>query len=105
MYAMKSSTFIHKMFRKYYQNEGASMLEAPPEIEKREFGFIMFEGGMLRHKSFKSKDELVTFMKDFAPSDAYYSCAYYESPEAEMDEKGWLGADLVFDIDLSLIHI
>ena len=47
------------MFRKYYRSEGASMLEAPPEIEKREFGFIMFEGGMLRHKSFKSKDELV----------------------------------------------
>ena len=104
MYTMKSSTFIHKMFRKYYRSEGASMLEAPPEIEKREFGFIMFEGGMLRHKSFKSKDELVEFMKDFAPSDAYYSCAYYENPEAEMDEKGWLGADLVFDIDADHIR-
>jgi len=33
------------------------------------------------------------------PSDVYYSAAYYERPEAEMDEKGWLGADLIFDID------
>jgi DNA primase small subunit len=33
------------------------------------------------------------------PSDVYYSCAYYENPEADMDKKGWQGADLVFDID------
>jgi DNA primase small subunit len=38
-------------------------------------------------------------LRSFVPSDAYYSCAYYESPEAEMDKKGWLGADLIFDID------
>ncbi|RLI18972.1 hypothetical protein DRO54_09370, partial [Candidatus Bathyarchaeota archaeon] len=75
--AMKRIAFIHEMFRKYYQNEASSMLMEPPKIERREFGFIMFGGGMLRHKSFKSRDELVTFMRDFAPSDAYYSCAYY----------------------------
>ena len=103
MLQMKSYAFIHEMFRKYYQSE-ASQLEEPSEIGKREFGFLMFEGGMLRHKSFKSKDELVAFMKDFAPSDAYYSCAYYENPEAEMDEKGWLGADLIFDIDADHIR-
>ena len=76
---MKSYAFIHEMFRKYYQSE-TSLLEEPSEIEKREFGFLMFKGGMLRHKSFKSKDELVAFMKDFAPSDAYYSCLLYTSP-------------------------
>jgi DNA primase small subunit len=31
--------------------------------------------------------------------DAYYSGAYYANPEAEMDKKGWEGADLIFDID------
>jgi len=33
------------------------------------------------------------------PSDVYYSSAYYEKPEEEMDSKGWIGADLIFDID------
>ena len=33
------------------------------------------------------------------PSDVYHSCAYYENPDFDMDKKGWLGADLVFDID------
>jgi DNA primase small subunit len=59
----------------------------------------MFEGWMNRHKSFKQIDELKEFLQNSVPSDAYYSCAYYESPEAEMDRKGWIGADLIFDID------
>jgi DNA primase small subunit len=54
---------------------------------------------MLRHKSFQSIDELKHFLKNFVPKDAYFSCAYYENPEAEMEMKGWLGADLIFDID------
>lgn len=69
------------------------------EIEQREFGFIMFEGWMQRHKSFKQIGELKEFLQNSAPSDAYFSCAYYESPDVEMDRKGWLGADLIFDID------
>ncbi|MGD8565067.1 MAG: DNA primase small subunit PriS [Candidatus Bathyarchaeota archaeon] len=67
--------------------------------EKREFGFAMFEGWMLRHKSFEHDNDLIHFLRDSVPSDVYYSSAYYRHPEAEMDKKGWLGADLVFDID------
>jgi DNA primase small subunit len=34
------------------------------------------------------------------PSDMYYSSAYYEQPDApDMGSKGWIGADLIFDID------
>jgi DNA primase small subunit len=68
-------------------------------IEKREFGFILFKEGMLRHKKFKGTNELEAFLRNFAPSDVYHSCAYYEDPEAEMEKKGWFGADLIFDID------
>jgi DNA primase small subunit len=68
-------------------------------IEKREFGFSSFEGQMLRHKGFSSMGELSSFLKIFVPADVYFSCAYYEDPEAEMEKKGWLGADLIFDID------
>lgn len=68
-------------------------------IEKREFGFALFEGWMLRHKSFDTKSELISFLGDSVPRDVYFSCAYYEDPQAEMEKKGWSGADLVFDID------
>jgi DNA primase small subunit len=54
---------------------------------------------MLRHKRFETRTELTSFLNETVPSDAYYSCAYYENPDFEMSEKGWLGADLVFDID------
>jgi DNA primase small subunit len=54
---------------------------------------------MVRHKSFASVDDLGSFLKENVPSDVYYSCAYYENPGLDMDKKGWLGADLVFDID------
>ncbi len=68
-------------------------------VERREFGFASFEGWMLRHKSFKKMDELEQLLRDFIPQDAYVSCAYYEDPASEMEKKGWLGADLIFDID------
>jgi len=100
---MGSWFFIQNMFRRYYQN-GIFPIEAPTAIEKREFGFMMFKEGMVRHKSFKCKDDLIFFLKKFGPSDAYYSCACYERPEADMNEKGWLGADLIFDIDADHIR-
>lgn len=54
---------------------------------------------MLRHKSFENSETLQSFLASTVPSDVYYSAAYYENPTAGMDKKGWLGADLVFDID------
>lgn len=89
---------MQKMFREYYARD-FSLSTGLSLIEKREFGFAPFEGGMHRHKSFKNEDELIACMRDFTPKDAYLSCAYYESPAAEMEKKGWLGADLIFDID------
>lgn len=54
---------------------------------------------MIRHKAFKDMGGFASFVKRVKPSNVYYSGAYYERPAAEMDEKGWLGADLIFDID------
>jgi len=76
-----------------------SLDNGPLMIEKREFGFAMFEGWMLRHKSFDTTEKLVDFLGETAPRDVYFSCAYYEDPETQMEKKGWIGADLVFDID------
>jgi DNA primase small subunit len=95
---ISSQKFIERKFQDYYRGNDVRIY-APTSIERREFGFLLFEKGMLRHMNFKTKKDLESFLKETKCSDAYHSCAYYESPKAEMDRKGWLGADLIFDID------
>lgn len=86
------------MFSLYY-NDNSFSVSAPSMIDKREFGFFLSKNEMLRHKKFTNESELKEFLKSVAPLDVYYSCAYYEDPEADMEKKGWCGADLIFDID------
>lgn len=94
-----SQRFIQKKFSEYYEKNSTSILP-PTSIEKREFGFLLFEKRMmLRHKGFRNVDDLRSSLCTIVPSDVYYSSAYYEDPEEEMKAKGWLGADLIFDID------
>jgi len=94
-----TSRFVEERLAEYYR-EHSSEIQAPPLMERREFGFLLFrERIMLRHKAFRDMGTLTDFLRRATPSHVYYSGAYYERPEAEMDEKGWLGADLVFDID------
>jgi len=96
---MKTEEFLEREFREYYRNYSHRIVP-PKKMEKREFGFIHFRDRMMvRHKQFTSVNELRKFVEDTAPSDVYYSTAYYSNPEEEMEQKGWLGADLVFDID------
>lgn len=99
MKKIEAKTFIKGKFAEYYKKY-ASTIPSPTSIEKREFGFLLLkEKIMLRHKSFRNVDDLREFLKTTVPSDVYYSGAYYEKPEEEMEGKVWLGADLIFDID------
>lgn len=92
-------SFVRNKFAEYYQRN-SSFIQPPASIERREFGFLVFkERFMLRHRGFENVDALRSFLKTTVPSDVYYSSAYYERPEEKMEEKGWLGADLIFDID------
>jgi DNA primase small subunit len=94
-----SRDFIYKKFSEFYNNP-STKIPAPTAIEQREFGFLLMqERVMIRHRSVAGINDLRLLLMDTVPSDVYHSCAYYENPEAEMDKKGWLGADLVFDID------
>ena len=92
--------FVQNMFLKYY-TECFHEIGIPPSFEKREFAALLFRNRiMVRHKSFTSARELECFLRADVPSDVYYSSAYYEQPGAsEMSAKGWIGADLIFDID------
>ena len=54
---------------------------------------------MIRHLSFKSSEDFKNYILSNVPAHLYYSSAYYEYPDKEMEEKNWLKADLIFDID------
>jgi len=90
---------IKVLFRNYYRNNPLSS-EDIPSIERREIAYQNFNGVFVRHRKFNSLDELNKAIVEEPPLSLYYSVAYYEEPEVEdMEGKGWLGAELVFDID------
>ncbi len=94
-----SQSFIRDKFADYYKQYSASII-TPSSLERREFGFFLLEKKvMVRHKVFRDADSLRSSLRAVVPSDVYYSSAYYERPEEAMKAKGWLGADLIFDID------
>lgn len=96
---MSSRDFVYEKFNNYYRRPSA-VFPSPTLFSQREFACLLFkERAMVRHKAFADSKALGVFIRERIPSDVYYSCAYYETPNAEMEKKGWLGSDLVFDID------
>jgi len=95
----ETKIFLGKKFKAYYWK---NRTPAPPEIEMREFGFGTLETKIkARHRAFRNSDELQNFLKREAPFYISYSSAYYEFPENQpMSSKNWLGAALVFDLDM-----
>ncbi|MGB0475253.1 MAG: DNA primase small subunit domain-containing protein [Candidatus Poseidoniaceae archaeon] len=89
--------FAHR-FGQYYRT---STYWRPPRMPKREWMFIPFGGAPpLRHKSFRSENELRQFLSERAMHSCFYSTAYWKKPyELKMDDKVWQGADLIFDLD------
>ena len=86
--------------REYYRREW-SVKEVPDfiasSIKAREFGFDHWgDGPRDRYNRFTSLRELEMFLRERAPFAAYTSVSFYEKPEKR---QGWLGAELVFDID------
>lgn len=93
-----NSRFLLKSFRKYYRENAPIM---PDRFGRREFGFMFFDRTFVqRHVSFNKTTDLHRFLIGQVPSHCYYSTAYYRRPDAPtMEEKTWLGADLIFDLD------
>jgi len=77
------------------------MFELPDRFGRREFAFVVFGGkGMIRHTSFDKKKNLMSYLGEKAPQHTYYSSAFYQIPNAPtMQEKNWMGAELIFDLD------
>jgi len=94
-----SISFLKEKFREYYSKE---KIELPERFGKREFAFMPFGAKLMkRHLSFKKREDFLKFILDMVPAHAYYSSAFYQNPGAPtMEEKGWMGAELIFDLDL-----
>ncbi len=95
-----SRGLLERLFRTYYQSKPALIL--PPDMELREFALQPFGSSIyIRHLAFSSYGELLAYItRERVPLHLYYSSAKYEYPEApNMEDKKWLGSDLVFDID------
>src|SRR2546427_425192 len=93
-----TTRFLGDQFRRYYETTKPTL---PDRFSKREFGFMFWSPGIVsRHKGFDSTEELRGFLIKHVPAHVYYSSAYYENPrENIMENKGWLGADLIYDLD------
>ena len=94
----ESLEFLKNLFSKHYE---LHKIELPDRFGRREFAFITFNGkGMIRHIGFEKKNQFSNFVKTKTPSHIYYSSAYYKKPGAStMQEKNWMGAELIFDLD------
>jgi DNA primase small subunit len=101
---MKPATleFVKQQFAEYYRR---SRITVPPGLEQREWGFIFLDMDsqktvMRRHMAFGTRGEVAEYLRTLVPAHAFHSAAYYMAPAAStMGEKGWTGADLIFDLD------
>jgi len=94
-----TKVFLNKKFKNYYFK---NKIEAPDKVHKREFGFGTRQDKIrYRHKSFSTQEKLNNFLRRETPFFVSYSTAYYEYPANQpMEAKNWLGAELVFDLDI-----
>ncbi len=90
---------LNQAFKDYYFRR-AEDVEIPDNIANREFGYSTFENAMVRHLSFSSAGEFHAFLVKESPYSVFSSVSCYAKPSLPMEEKGWQGADLVFDIDV-----
>lgn len=94
----RTVAFVNGRLADYYASTEPWL---PPRFGRREWGFMFLAKHFVaRHIAFREKEELKRYLASQAPAHAYYSTAYYENAAAPtMHEKGWLGADLIFDLD------
>ncbi len=97
-------SFITELIREYYKNVANI---APPAIEQREFGFGTYEKKIAqRHFAFKDEQELKEYLVKNAPPYVSYSAAFYKYPDARpMEKKELIGAELIFDLDATDLHL
>ncbi len=94
----KALSWLNKTLSLYYRN---ARLLLPEDMDRREFAYQpLGKNTYVRHLSFKDPHEVSLFFSKNPPLHAYYSSAKYAFPEIpDMEQKRWLGSELIFDID------
>ncbi|HZW54748.1 MAG TPA: DNA primase small subunit domain-containing protein [Nitrososphaerales archaeon] len=101
----EASTLMLKRYFKEYYFRFSNEIKGPTEIQSREFGYLPFGGGMVRHISLKDVGSLRALLVKEAPAGVYCSNSLYTDPSAEMHLKGWIRAELIFDIDADSLKL
>ncbi len=91
------------MFREFYSKHPVAI----GNLTKREFGFGSFDKKIAkRHIAFNNMESLNRYIQANPPAFISASPAFYENPSGRpMDAKGWLGSELVFDLDASDLRL
>ena len=91
------SVFAHR-FEQYYRSFTPWSV---PRLRTREWMLTPFGGGTpQRHLTFNDRNSIKQTLVNRTPHSVFYSTAYWRDPSIyKMKEKGWLGADLIFDLD------
>jgi DNA primase small subunit len=94
----KEKQFVLRRFSEYYRKASVEV----PSVEQREFGVGGFEKKIeSRHMGFESNAALQNYLIKDTPLYISHSIAYYKFPKATpMENKGWAGGDLIFDLDV-----
>jgi DNA primase small subunit len=97
----RTRAYLRGRFRDHYRRTEPRL---PPDADAREWGYVPWTTGprttMVRHKSVLDLGDLSDFLARERPRHVYFSAGRYDDPGANsMAEKGWLGSDLIFDLD------
>lgn len=93
---------LQKLLREYYRSLNEFLL--PEDLILREFAFQTLSGSFIRHLSFQNVAEFKDFLIKETPRNSYYSIALYSDPAAQkIEDKGYIFAELFFDIDVDHI--
>jgi len=98
---MQTKSFLKNLFKAYYQ-ENSKKIPVVSQFPQREFAFLPWEKQMMRrHLQFTEVDKFKEYLIKNAPMHSYCSGATYSKPDnLQMQDKGYLGCDLLFDIDV-----
>ncbi len=102
---MSDYPYLKRLFRAYYKEKRNKRNDIPEvnSFNQREFGFLSWDvkSFMKRSLSFQNQQTFTKALIDNAPRHVYSSGALYKHPDnTDMDLKGYLGCDLIIDIDV-----
>jgi len=93
----KNQEFVRHVLSRYYAQAEFDI----KRIDQREFGIGNNKKIDARHLAFQTTEQLRNFLVSNCPRFVSHSAAYYRFPSATPQEKKeWLGADLIFDLDM-----